>query len=110
MSNPITLILKDRRGNTLDLFDISDFTTPLTIDAVEGAYYQFNDEMTGLAPPIMRCTRVGEALHITFGDNVRLVIAHYYSCHQGALIGLQENGRMQRYPLGGADDIPPPAF
>ena len=97
MSNPITLILKDRRGNTLDLFDISDFTTPLTIDAVEGAYYQFNDEMTGLAPPIMRCTRVGEALH-------------YYSCHQGALIGLQENGRMQRYPLGGADDIPLPAF
>ena len=101
MSNPITLILKDRRGNTLEHFDFSVFTTPRTIDT---------DEMTGLAPPIMRCTRVGEALHITFGDNVRLVIAHYYSCHQGALIGLQENGRMQRYPLGGADDIPLPAF
>ena len=44
MHNPITLIVKDRRGNTLDLFDIDpSAATPLTIDATAGAYYQFND-------------------------------------------------------------------
>jgi len=39
MHNPITLIVKDRRGNTLDLFDLIPAAAPSHIDAVPGAYY-----------------------------------------------------------------------
>ena len=100
MHNPITLIVKDRRGNTLDLFDIDpSAATPLTIDATAGAYYQFNDETTGFAPPTLRTARAGDALRVSFSDDTDLIITHYFSRGQGALIGLQAGSGMQRYPL-----------
>ena len=100
MHNPITLIVKDRRGNTLDLFDIDpSAATPLTIDATAGAYYQFNDETTGFAPPTLRTASAGDALRVSFSDDTDLIITHYFSRGQGALIGLQAGSGMQRYPL-----------
>ena len=52
MHNPITLIVKDRRGNTLDLFDIDpSAATPLTIDATAGAYYVPPVQATRCASP-----------------------------------------------------------
>ena len=101
MHNPITLILKDRRGNTLDLYDPA--APPLTIEAIAGAYYQFNDEVTGFAPSL-ETRRVGDALHVSFNGDAGLVIAHYFSREQGALIGLQEGGGMQRYPISAAPE------
>lgn len=103
MHNPITLILKDRRGNTLDLYDIDPAAPPLTIEAIAGAYYQFNDEVTGFAPSL-ETRRVGDALHVSFNGDAGLVIAHYFSREQGALIGLQEGGGMQRYPISAAPE------
>ena len=103
MHNPITLILKDRRGNTLDLYDIDPAAPPLTIEAIAGAYYQFNDEVTGFAPSL-ETRRVGDALHVSFNGDAGLVIAHYFSREQGALIGLQEGGGMQRYPVSTAPE------
>ena len=101
MPHPITLILKDRRGNTLDLYEL-DPAAPLTLDAVAGAYYQLNDETTGFAPQNLHARRNGDALHISIDGHDALTIAHYYSRDAGALIGLQENGGMQRYPLAPA--------
>ena len=104
MPHPITLILKDRRGNTLDLYEL-DPAAPLTLDAVAGAYYQFNDETTGFAPQNLHARRNGDALHISIDGHDALTIAHYYSRDAGALIGLQENGGMQRYPLAPAHTL-----
>ncbi len=103
MPHPITLILKDRRGNTLDLYEL-DPAAPLTLDAVAGAYYQFNDETTGFAPQNLHTRRSGDALHVSIDGHDALTINHYYSRGTGTLIGLQENGGMQRYPL--APDAP----
>ena len=104
MPHPITLILKDRRGNTLDLYEL-DPAAPLTLDAVAGAYYQLNDETTGFAPQNLHARRNGDALHISIDGHDALTIAHYYSRDAGALIGLQENGGMQRYPLAPAHTL-----
>ena len=104
MPHPITLILKDRRGNTLDLYEL-DPAAPLTLDAVAGAYYQLNDETTGFAPQNLHARRNGDALHISIDGHDALTIDHYYSRDAGALIGLQENGGMQRYPLAPAHTL-----
>ena len=119
MHNPITLIVKDRRGNTLDLFDLIPAAAPRHIDAVPGAYYQFCDDTTGIAPPSLHAARYGDALHVSFGGTTALVIEQYFSRGQGALIGVQENGGMQRYPLHLAAEVadapapepePPPQY
>lgn len=85
MHNPITLIVKDRRGNTLDLFDLIPAAAPRHIDAVPGAYYQFCDDTTGIAPPSLHAARYGDALHVSFGGTAALVIEQYFSRGQGAL-------------------------
>ena len=93
----IILILKNRRGVTLDLFFIDTADAPLYVEAVGGAYYQFSDEATGFAPPRLQTVREGDALRVSFGDSPALVIGHYFSRGAGALIGLQEGGGMRRY-------------
>ena len=83
----ITLALKTPTG------------APQHIAAMNGAYYQFTDAASGLAPEGLITKRQGDDLYITFDDGTDLIIDHYFSQGQGALVGQQANGGLRNYPV-----------
>ena len=95
----ITLTLKDPAGDALATHTLGTSGTPPHIEAMRGAYYQFTDEASGLAPEELITTRKGDDLYISFDDGTGLIIDHYFSQGQGALVGLQANGGLYNYPV-----------
>ena len=101
------LTLKDAAGNAVGQYNIETAGAAQHIQAVDGVYYQITDLATGIGPESIITDRVGDNLLVSFDrdQSADLVIENYFSQGgQGALVGLQENGGMQRYPL--APDAP----
>ena len=95
----ITLALKTPTGDTLATHALDTTGAPQHIAAMNGAYYQFTDAASGLAPEGLFTKRQGDDLYITFDDGTDLIIDHYFSQGQGALVGQQANGGLRNYPV-----------
>ena len=95
----ITLALKTPTGDTLATHALDTTGAPQHIAAMNGAYYQFTDAASGLAPEGLISKRQGDDLYITFDDGTDLIIDHYFSQGQGALVGQQANGGLRNYPV-----------
>ena len=95
----ITLALKTPTGDTLATHALDTTGAPQHIAAMNGAYYQFTDAASGLAPEGLITKRQGDDLYITFDDGTDLIIDHYFSQGQGALVGQQANGGLRNYPV-----------
>ena len=99
MSN-IALVLKTAEGNTIARYDLNTARVA-QIDAVNGAYYQFTDAATGTGPVRIDTARSGDDLLISFDNSngTDLIIKDYFARGEGALVGMQNNGELYRYPV-----------
>ena len=105
MSKQITLTLNDASGNPIGQYNINTAGSALHIEAVDGAYYQFTDQTTGIGPEGLITEREGDNLLVSFDDGVDLVIENYYGQSQpGALVGLQADGGLTSYPVATAPE------
>ena len=95
----ITLTLKNSAGDTLATHALDTSGAPQHIEAMHGAYYQFTDAATGIGPEQLVTERKGDDLYIAFDDGSDLIIDHYFSQGQGALVGTQANGGLHNYPV-----------
>ena len=99
MSN-IALVLKTAEGNTIARYDLNTARVE-QIDAINGAYYQFTDTATGTGPVRIDTARSGDDLLISFDNSngTDLIIKDYFARGEGALVGMQSNGELYRYPV-----------
>ena len=74
MSKQITLTLNDASGNPIGQYNINTAGSALHIEAVDGAYYQFTDQTTGIGPEGLITEREGDNLLVSFDEGTDLVI------------------------------------
>ncbi|MFC2503489.1 MAG: hypothetical protein ACFN4D_05510, partial [Cardiobacterium sp.] len=105
MSPQITLEIRNSNGNVLAQYPLDSASSP-HIAAVDGAYYQIGDAATGTAPANLTTARAGDDLYLYLDGDSRpaLVIDHYYSQGQGALVGVQADGSLTSYPVATAPE------
>ena len=105
MSKQITLTLNDASGNAIGQYNINTAGSPLHIEAIDGAYYQFTDAATGIGPEGIITERVNDDLLVSFDEGTDLVIENYFAQSQpGALVGLQADGGLTSYPVATAPE------
>jgi len=103
MSQQILLTLNDTAGNALGQYNINTAGSALHIQAVDGAYYQFTDPMTGIGPEGIITEREGDNLLVSFDEGTDLVIENYFAQNEpGALVGMQADGGLMSYPVATA--------
>ncbi|RKW12388.1 MAG: hypothetical protein D8H94_11675, partial [Cardiobacterium sp.] len=105
MSQQILLTLNDTAGNALGQYNINTAGSALHIQAVDGAYYQFTDPMTGIGPEGIITEREGDNLLVSFDEGTDLVIENYFAQNEpGALVGMQADGGLMSYPVATAPE------
>ena len=105
MSQQILLTLNDTAGNALGQYNINTAGSALHIQAVDGAYYQFTDPMTGIGPEGIITEREGDNLLVSFDEGTDLVIENYFAQNEpGALVGMQADGGLFSYPVATAPE------
>jgi len=104
MAKQITLALKDNAGNTIGQYNINTAGSALHIQAIDGVYYQFTEQATGIGPESIITERVGDNLLVSFDDGTDLVIENYFTQGQGALVGTQADGGLFDYPVATAPE------
>ena len=95
----ITLTLKNPAGDTFATHALDTSGAPQHVEAMHGAYYQFTDVASWIGPEQLVTERKGDDLYIAFDDGTDLIIDHYFSQGQGALVGTQANGGLYNYPV-----------
>ena len=95
----ITLTLKNPAGDTFATHALDTSGAPQHVEAMHGAYYQFTDVASWIGPEQLVTERKGDDLYIAFDDGTDLIIDHYFSQGQGALVGTQANGGLHNYPV-----------